>query len=128
MLAPPSLHVSGRTYDWRDGYGLDDLPLAPLPAWVLERLSEARDRLRFTEDSGPIGEGQRNDTLFRLGCRLRTASLTVHETEAALLAVNQRRCQPALKADEVEEIGASCTRYSRGARLILRRGGVEVTL
>ena len=39
VIAPPSLHASSRRYEWEVCHELDDTPLAPLPAWVLEHLS-----------------------------------------------------------------------------------------
>jgi Bifunctional DNA primase/polymerase, N-terminal len=34
VVAPPSLHASGRQYCWEASADLDDVPLAPLPGWV----------------------------------------------------------------------------------------------
>ena len=37
VVAPPSLHISGRRYTWEDAHDPDDIALAPLPAWIRER-------------------------------------------------------------------------------------------
>jgi hypothetical protein len=37
-VLPPSRHVSGTRYTWTLGHSPHDLPLAPAPAWLLERL------------------------------------------------------------------------------------------
>jgi hypothetical protein len=34
IVAPPSLHASGRYYEWEASSHPDDCPLAPLPAWI----------------------------------------------------------------------------------------------
>ena len=34
VVAPPSLHASGQTYCWEASADIDDMPLAPLPAWL----------------------------------------------------------------------------------------------
>jgi hypothetical protein len=34
VVAPPSLHASGNHYLWEASSGPDDVPLAPLPAWL----------------------------------------------------------------------------------------------
>ena len=34
VIAPPSLHPSGRRYEWEVLHDLDDMPLAPVPAWI----------------------------------------------------------------------------------------------
>ena len=39
-MAPPSLHLSGRLYEWEAASHPDDVPLAPLPDW-LRALGEA---------------------------------------------------------------------------------------
>lgn len=44
VVAPPSLHFSGRHYSW-DNPGA---PIAPLPAWVLEKLEEKKPRAAGT--------------------------------------------------------------------------------
>jgi hypothetical protein len=51
IVAPPSTHVSGRTYAWDAFSHLDDTPIAPLPSWLLQLL---RTRLpREQTDAGP---------------------------------------------------------------------------
>ncbi|MGI9657493.1 MAG: bifunctional DNA primase/polymerase [Gaiellaceae bacterium] len=37
VVAPPSIHASGRRYAWKTGMGLDDLDLAILPEWLRHR-------------------------------------------------------------------------------------------
>jgi hypothetical protein len=116
VVAPPSVHANGRRYAW-DGLAdpleaLRDLPLAP--DWVYRRA--AGPRYAAPEDDGaPIPEGQRNETLFRLGCALRRRGLSRAGIEAALLAENAQRCQPPLPEDEVRRIAESCARYRAGA-------------
>jgi hypothetical protein len=34
VVAPPSLHVSGQRYEWESAHDPEDIPLAPLPAWI----------------------------------------------------------------------------------------------
>ncbi|MGB9905207.1 MAG: bifunctional DNA primase/polymerase, partial [Desulfotomaculales bacterium] len=38
VVAPPSVHPSGRIYRWAKGRSPDDLLLAPCPEWLLELL------------------------------------------------------------------------------------------
>jgi putative DNA primase/helicase len=111
VVAPPSLHANGRRYAWD---GLDDpltalrrLPVAP--EWVYRRA-----RPRTVPDDEPIPEGQRNETLFRMGCGLRRRGFSAEAILAALLAENQRRCQPPLDETEVRKIADSCARYQPG--------------
>jgi hypothetical protein len=111
VVAPPSIHANGRRYAWD---GLDDpltalrhLPVAP--DWVYRRA-----RPRTVPDDEPIPEGQRNETLFRMGCGLRRRGFSAAAILAALLAENQRRCQPPLGEAEVRKIADSCARYQPG--------------
>jgi len=39
VVAPPSIHASGRCYEWFPGWGLDQ-EIAPAPAWLLELLTK----------------------------------------------------------------------------------------
>jgi hypothetical protein len=79
VVAPPSRHVTGATYRWRVTL---DVPLAKLPPWVLEKMAQPREHaLREHPDNHQgqtpvprpvpdvIPEGQRQDTLWRLGRR-----------------------------------------------------------
>jgi hypothetical protein len=108
-ILPPSRHPSGRLYHWLVAVE----PVLLEPAVVPGILH--RDRLRFDERSGPIGEGERNDTLFRLGCRLRRCGLTGGEVGATLAVVNATRCRPPLDEPEVAKIARSVARYAPAA-------------
>ena len=44
IIAPPSLHISGRRYEISRDHHPDDTPLAPLPEWLLGRLRAAHER------------------------------------------------------------------------------------
>jgi hypothetical protein len=39
IVAPPSRHISGRVYAWSVDHHPQDVPLAPAPAWLVERLA-----------------------------------------------------------------------------------------
>ena len=57
FLAAPSVHPSGKRYQWVEGYGLDDVPLAPAPDWLL-RLITAKlpPPPAAKRSSGKVGE------------------------------------------------------------------------
>jgi hypothetical protein len=46
VIAPGSLHASGKRYAWRAGRSIDDVALAPFPLCILEQLSTPNDRNR----------------------------------------------------------------------------------
>lgn len=83
--------------DTPDDAGEEEVPLRPRP-----RAANAPDRLV---------EGQRNEGLFRMACRLRRAGLDQAELLAAVHAANRRRCQPPLPPEEVDALCRSAARY-----------------
>ena len=48
VVAPGSLHASGRHYQWELDYSIDDLPLADVPTWLADILDGAAKRCSFT--------------------------------------------------------------------------------
>jgi hypothetical protein len=65
-------------------------------------------------DIGVLVEGTRNDGLTRYAGALRRRGGSQSEIEAALFAMNQRRCRPLLPDVEVRQIAASVARYPIG--------------
>jgi hypothetical protein len=55
VVAPPSLHASGRRYVWELGAGPDDVALPPLPPWAVTRL--ARPRAPYGQATAPVLDG-----------------------------------------------------------------------
>lgn len=114
VVAPPSLHASGRRYTW-----LDDLrtPVPP-PPWflgIIAAAGRASTAKNGTGDDGePIAEGERNDALASIAGRMRWAGLKVEEIIDVLQRVNKERCEPPLPEDEVEAIARSIGRYPAG--------------
>ncbi len=125
IVASPSLHASGRRYEWRD----DDARPAEMPSWLVELLTApvrreqpgggartvARSDARALDTI--IAEGSRNDALFRrVACRLRGAGAGYGEIVTACLEANARLCSPPLPEDEVLKLAASATRYTAGVK------------
>ena len=102
-----------RGYEWDAGAHPDDVPLADLPEWLLElMLQDAGRAAEGGNDAGVVPKGQRNDTLASLGGTMRRRGMTPAAIAAALVAENQRRCDPPLPEPEVRAIAASVSRYS----------------
>jgi hypothetical protein len=115
-VLPPSLHpTSGCRYRWLTRVEPIRLEPAIVPG------AQERERLVFDEDSGPIPEGARNATLFRLGCRLRYCGLTGAEIAGALAAVNASRCRPPLAGHEIAAIAESAAGYEKGDGCVIVR-------
>jgi hypothetical protein len=99
VLAPPSLHPSGRRYCW----SVDSArTLADAPTWLLERLSDApQRRVDRAALMGDVREGQRNDRIARIAGHLLRHRVHPHMTAELLLAWNMRHCLPPLSDNEV---------------------------
>jgi putative DNA primase/helicase len=64
VVAPPTKHHSGVRYQWVEGKGLEDLPRAELPDWVLAKAPEEKKPLVALADGA--SKGSRNESLTRL--------------------------------------------------------------
>jgi hypothetical protein len=105
VVCPPSVHVTGRAYEWAD----PNVPIADAPTWLLEKLA-APPMLRRDPDR-VIPEGQRNRKLFSIAGQLRRRGLAAEAIETELLETNQRLCSPPLEQDEVLRIATSIMKY-----------------
>jgi hypothetical protein len=120
IVAAPSIHASGARYRWAN-----QSDIAEAPEWLLEAIREpsmghsedtstsARMR-RVSLDGGSIPSGERNDTLFRMGCSLRAHGHDQQTIEGALESANAERCTPPLDPAEVRNIAANASRYPPG--------------
>jgi hypothetical protein len=118
IVVPPSV-VNGKPYQFAPGLALDVPPqqLPEPPAWLAAQLDALRQAPAVMADATAqraIPKGQRNDTLFRLACKLRRDGLSAQAIEAALQAENRQRCRPPLSEDEVTQIAHSAGRYPPG--------------
>jgi hypothetical protein len=70
IVAPPSIHPSGRPYAWSPGHAPDEITLAPLPRWIFVPIRGPRigrslsDWRRLVREGVP--EGQRNSIIASL--------------------------------------------------------------
>lgn len=107
IIVPPSIHPSGKPYEWVAGRRPGQCPLARLPVWLLEP--------RFGAD-GPaghslaywrsliregIGEGRRNVTIASFAGHLLWHEVDPDVVMELMLAWNRTRCRPPLDDDEV---------------------------
>ncbi len=118
IVAPPSVHPSGRPYTWQDPAA----PITQVPDWLLETITQQQQQQRravgapnVTAIACSIVEGQRNETLFKLACSLRGKGLSEPAIRAALIEENRARCSPPLPDDEVRRIAGSAGRYQEGS-------------
>jgi uncharacterized protein YdaU (DUF1376 family) len=112
VLVPPSMHISGVRYEWVDA----EAEISEAPAWLVARVcgeGPAQGRAKEPVDTEVIGEGMRNDTLFRAACGMRGEGLEANEIQAELLTLNES-CNPPLELAEVKTIAINAAKYSPG--------------
>ncbi len=116
VVAPPSVHVSGRVYAWEVGAHPKETPFPEAPAWLLNMARAPRTRATPAPPApDAIPDGQRNATLASLAGSMRRRGMEADEIAAGLLAVNANRCTPPVDEDEVRAIAASVGRYPPSA-------------
>ena len=116
VVAPPSLHPSGKRYRWLRGHAPDKTRPAELPDWLLEiARGEApgggnphSSWLRRVGEAVP--EGQRNDAIASFTGHLLWHGIDPDVAGELLLCWNRVHCQPPLPDDEVARTVESITR------------------
>jgi len=118
-IAPPSVHESGRRYEW-----ISDAALAPVPAWIAAKLKAPTPRTKSNTNNGPaIPTGQRNSTLTSLAGTMRKRGMSPAAIVAALLEHNREHCDPPLPDREVQVIAESVGRYPAAEMTAADDGG-----
>jgi len=107
VVAPPSLHSSGRQYRWK----IDPRAIEPAgcPGFMLIRDNNSKTEQLSSDD--PIPQGKRNSTLASLAGSMRRKGFSSKAILAALLEENKDRCNPELAESEVRKIAASIGKY-----------------
>jgi hypothetical protein len=104
-VVPPSVHPEGARYKWLPGLSIHEAKPAELPPRIVARLQAIPAApLKPLSRNGDTREGERNDTLFKLACKLRDAGLASESVERMVLAENMARCNPPLPEDEVRGV------------------------
>lgn len=105
ICAAPSLHVSGRRYEWEVSSCPEEVPLAEAPEWLLNLIkSNGSGRLAPEDWEAQIPEGQRNIELTRRAGSLLSRGIPPGEVVTMLLAWNEKHCKPPLPEEEVKRI------------------------
>jgi hypothetical protein len=107
VVAPPSLHASGRRYQWEGSHHPDETALAPVPEWLLRfAYGEATGHghpVAYWRDLAAQGvaEGARNSAIASVAGHLLWHGVDQQVSLELLLAWNRVRCQPPLPDEEV---------------------------
>jgi hypothetical protein len=123
VVAAPSLHPNGASYEWLPNRDLEDLAIAECPEWLKTLIEgkQGKDEKRVSEPAvsakyqeGVIPEGQRDDTLTRLAGSMRRWGMPATAIEAALLETNRLQCRPSLDDEQVRKIARSIGKKEPG--------------
>lgn len=116
VVAPPSVHPSGRAYQWMTGCEPGKCELASMPLWLLRLATgsmsgrgRSLDYWRTLLRNG-VDEGARNTTIASLAGYLLRLGLDPAVTSELLLCWNRVLCRPPLGDDEVARTVASISR------------------
>lgn len=111
VVAPPSLHESGREYTWEASARIDEGPLAEMPEWLLRLVRQDGKESSKKPDSfwsklalTGIPEGTRNQTLTTIAGHLLRRFVNGHLCLWIVKLINRTACKPPLPEDEVERI------------------------
>src|SRR5206468_3993725 len=115
FVAPPSGHESGGRYAWMIGFGPDEVKLAPMPPWLLARVrgggrtgssakASENPRPRFDMHAALAGvpEGQRDDTIYKLACKMRHLDIPI-EMARDWITRAAEKCTPPFSVKEAAE-------------------------
>jgi Protein of unknown function (DUF3987)/Bifunctional DNA primase/polymerase, N-terminal/Primase C terminal 1 (PriCT-1) len=110
VVAPPSLHTSGRTYAWEVGAPL--IPAAPPAALLALLTARSRNGAKATPPAPdePIPAGRRRSALLSLAGAMRRQGADAATIAAALETFNAARCVPPLPATEVDDVARDVAR------------------
>ena len=121
VVAPPSIHPNGKTYKWEVAIN-GELPKLPLKLFNLISSSTSNDQPGYRERFNTAGalagvtEGQRDETIFRLACRLRSADVPQGMAETLVLEA-ARNCGPPFSASiALEKIERAYRKYEPNSR------------
>lgn len=139
VVAPPSIHASGRTYRWADGHSPDEIEISVVPESIVsamlalqgfrvqtaratdlakfagagrrDRVALERFRAWFKTVDRHLGEGMRNATAYRIACRALEA-MSFSDAQNTLAAWNQLN-RPPMSSGELVSVMRSAARSCR---------------
>lgn len=108
VVAAPSIHISGRKYQWEISARPLEVEMAEAPEWLLRMIAIKNEKDKANTDWSQviqnIPHGQRNDTIARYTGRLLSHGISARETYILVMALNRFVCNPPLQDKEVETI------------------------
>jgi len=107
IVAPPS-QIGGKLYRWREA----GAHIADMPNWI-----DPREGATKKSSSGAgVQEGHRNDSIFRLACRLRGEDVPYEDAEVEILFAAEA-CIPPLPTEEALRCLGSAYKFPAGVAI-----------
>jgi len=135
VVAPPSIHRSGKRYQWDLASHPDDLEPIAAPDWILRLVCVAepgpkgQQRQKFDTAGALRGvpDGQRDETCFKLACKLRAADVPFDIAKALLIQAAEA-CSPAFNSGiAVEKVERAYRKYDPNADEETERPEITIT-
>ena len=116
-VLPPSIHPSGRLYEWKKGHSPYEIDIADAPQWLLNQVMEENtndqganlipQELKQTVESDDwtktVGKGERNNHLTKLaGSLIARRNIPKEQIVEFLKTWNQKHCDPPLPDHEID--------------------------
>lgn len=117
VVAPPSIHKNGTQYEWE--YDPDEFSIVEADSVVMKLLDVARKSTTPTQVEKfdvkrEIGEGGRNDGLYRVACHYQALDYGNEEIKVLVKSANATYCKPPLDDAEVDKILGSALGLPKG--------------
>ncbi len=122
IVAPGSIHPNGEEYEW--SVSPDDCEVAQADGNVYDFLDFVqRNGGEAVESKKPNGKfrlpdkikkGERDNTLFKYACHLRSIGRSDEEIVTSVAGANAMRCNPPMDSADVRRICESACKYEQG--------------
>ena len=118
VVAPPSIHPNGTTYEWEQDPGeyelitTDDMDVEFVMNSVIASVELSNNEPLKVPDEIP--EGSRDETMFKLACKYQAMGMSDEAMLAALLAENEKRCKPPLDEKTIRKKVKQAQKYAKG--------------